>query len=81
MSPKRFKKAQKDLLTQKELKMKFLKLSEVKKTTGLSRSSIYQFIKNGCFPTQVKLGERAVAWVSSEIDEWINERIANRGEV
>ena len=55
-----------------------IRLKQVKEKTGLSRSSIYQFIKEGKFPAQVKLGQRAAAWVDSEVDDWINVRISNR---
>ncbi|SFI39788.1 AlpA family transcriptional regulator [Nitrosomonas sp. Nm34] len=58
---------------------KFIRLDQVKTITGLSRSSIYQFIKDGKFPSQVKLGARSVAWVASEIEEWMSSCIAKRG--
>lgn len=57
---------------------RFLKLDEIKTTTGLSRSSIYDKVKKGDFPAPVKLGERSVAWVSEEIDFWLDARIADR---
>jgi len=57
---------------------RFIRLNEVKKRTGLSRSSIYQFIANGKFPKQIKLGERAVAWTENEIQEWMDSQIATR---
>lgn len=52
-----------------------IRLPDVKARTGLSRSSIYSFIKAGNFPPHVSLGARAVGWVSTEIDEWIASRI------
>ena len=58
--------------------MKFIKLDAVKSLTGLSRSSIYQFIHEGRFPASVKLGSRSVAWVTSEVEEWMANCIANR---
>lgn len=58
--------------------MKFIKLDAVKSLTGLSRSSIYQFIHEGRFPASVKLGSRSVAWVASEVEEWMANCIANR---
>lgn len=61
--------------------MKFVKLETVKSMTGLSRSSIYQYINEGRFPNQVRLGARSVAWVASEVDEWMNSCIANRGNI
>ena len=53
-----------------------LRLPEVKRRTGLSRSSIYLAISKGQFPKSINLGERSVAWSSADIDNWIGERIA-----
>ena len=55
-----------------------LRLREVCRRTGLSRSVIYRRISVGDFPAPVKLGERASAWVESEIAEWCTARIAAR---
>ena len=60
--------------------MKFLRLPEVKSRTGFSRSSIYLFVQNGTFPRPVRIGGRAVAWLETEIDEWIKARLAEREE-
>lgn len=53
-----------------------LKRVQVQARTGLSRSSIYNAIKQGTFPAQVSLGPRAVGWLESSIDDWIQKRIA-----
>ena len=64
------------------MKTRFIRLSEVSVRTGLSRATIYQHIKVGRFPAQVKLGLRAVGWIESEIDDWIEARIsAARGKL
>ena len=52
-----------------------LRLTQVKARTGLSRSTIYQRIKAGEFPTQVSLGPRAVGWLEAEIERWIEARV------
>lgn len=52
-----------------------LRRHQVEARTGLSRSSIYERVAKGTFPRPVSLGCRAVAWVSSEVDSWIAERI------
>ncbi|WP_046168875.1 helix-turn-helix transcriptional regulator [Chromobacterium vaccinii] len=52
-----------------------LRLPDVMKVTGLSRSSLYALIKQGQFPRQIQLGPRAVAWLSSDVDSWLEERI------
>jgi len=55
-----------------------LRLPEVIKVTGLSRSGIYQLIASQQFPKQIKLGARASGWIESEILEWISKKIADR---
>jgi len=52
-----------------------IRLPEVKKCTGLSRSTIYDLIGKGQFPRQVVLGARAVGWVEEDIANWIVHRI------
>lgn len=58
--------------------MRFLKLKEVMQKTALSRSSIYRKMEEGEFPKSVSLGDRAIAWVESEVDDWMEERLFNR---
>ena len=55
----------------------FLRLPEVKKRVGLSKSFIYQQIAEGAFPAPIPLGARAVGWDSEEIDSWIAGRISS----
>jgi len=52
-----------------------LRLPEVKQRTGLSRSSIYKQIADGHFPKSVEIGRRAVGWLDTEVDAWIDERV------
>lgn len=58
---------------------RLLKLPEVMSVTGLSRSSIYSFIQNNKFPASVPLGARAVGWLESEVNEWVQQKIELRG--
>lgn len=57
-----------------------LRINDLKRALGLSRSSIYRLMKEGLLPQPVPLipGGKSVAWVASEIQEWIKERIAER---
>ncbi len=58
-----------------------IRLSEVQRRTGYSKAWLYRLMSQGKFPTSVKIGTRSIAFVESEIDEWINQRIAeSRGE-
>jgi len=53
----------------------FLRLSRVKEITGLSKSCLYLLIREKSFPAPVRIGNRAVAWVRSEVRQWALERI------
>ncbi len=53
---------------------KLLRLPEVEARCGLRKSAIYARIKTCSFPAPVKLGAKAVAWRSNEIQDWIEER-------
>lgn len=54
---------------------RILRLKQAKERTGLSRSTLYALIKEGKFPTPIALGARAVGWLSSDIDAWIEARV------
>lgn len=46
----------------------------VEARTGLSRSTLYDWMQKGCFPQPVKLGTRLVAWRESDIAAWLESR-------
>jgi len=52
-----------------------LRLRQVSQLTGLGRSMIYQMQAEGRFPRRIKLGERAVGWLESEVRDWLASRI------
>ena len=54
----------------------FIRLSQVKEITSLSKSSIYRLMEEGDFPKQVVLGARSVVWVKSQVEDWCAEKIA-----
>lgn len=58
--------------------MRLIKLKEVLHITGLSRSTVYRFMSAGGFPMKVELGGNSVAWVKSEVEEWISEKIGKK---
>ena len=59
-----------------------IRLPEVHRRTGYSKAWIYKLLKEKRFPAAVKIGSRAIAFVESEINDWVNQRIAeSRGEV
>ncbi len=53
-----------------------LRLPTVKTVTGLSRSTIYLRMSEGTFPEKISLGSRAVGWLETEVQDWLDERIS-----
>ena len=53
-----------------------IRLPEVMALCALSRSGIYERIKNGTFPAPVKLDGRPSAWVKHEVQQWNIRQIA-----
>lgn len=54
---------------------KLLRLKKVQEATGKSRAGIYMDIAAGTFPKQIPIGDRQVAWIESEVQEWIDQRV------
>ncbi|MGQ4003387.1 AlpA family transcriptional regulator [Francisellaceae bacterium CB52] len=59
---------------------KIIRLKTVIEMTGLSRSTIYDYMARGLFPRQITLGENSRGWLYSEVDEWLESRIQKRDE-
>ena len=51
-----------------------LRRPDVEARTGLSRSTIYDWMKRGEFPQPVALGARLVGWRESDIEAWLEAR-------
>lgn len=57
---------------------KLLYFPEVQEITGgKSRVTIWRWEKAGEFPKHRKIGKRSVAWLSSEVDAWLQSKIAS----
>lgn len=54
---------------------RLIRLPEVLERTGYGKAWIYSLISEGRFPAPVKIGVRAIAFVESEVDEWIQSVI------
>lgn len=63
---------------------RMLPLKQVIHYTGLSSTTIYDMLDkksnryDPTFPVQVKLSKGRVAWVESEVSQWIKGKIAAR---
>lgn len=58
---------------------RLVSLNEVCRMTSLSRTYINTLRDQGRFPRKVQLGEKRIGFVRSEIQDWIEARIAARG--
>jgi len=56
------------------MNQRLIRLPQVKAMVGLGTTAIYDKIKKGEFPRQIKLG-RLSGWVESEVQDWINQQI------
>ncbi|WP_447881408.1 helix-turn-helix transcriptional regulator [Serratia fonticola] len=62
------------------MKNRILRQPEVLHRCGISRSTMYRWIAEGAFPRQrsmkgVGLKGKAVGWLESDIDAWIDSRM------
>ncbi len=55
----------------------FLTINQVKTKTSLSSSSIYRLIAEGRFPRSIHVFRRRVAWIESEVQDWVDAIVAN----
>jgi len=52
-----------------------IRIKKVEAKTGLKKSMVYDLMSKDEFPKSIKIGERAVAWIESEVDKWIQNKI------
>lgn len=55
-----------------------LRLKDVMALVSLSKSTIYAGMQEGTFPAPVRLGRRAVGWLLSTLQKWIEDRKSAR---
>ena len=57
-----------------------LSLDEMlEKIGGPARSTVMQWIEKGEFPLPIRLSKGRIGWLESELDGWIAQRAAERG--
>jgi len=61
---------------------KLIRIKSVIDITGISKSYLYQLVSNDAFPKPVQLikNGKAVAWIESEVQSWVESRIQARDE-
>ena len=56
----------------------FISHNQAKMIDSLSRSNREKKVREGQYPQPVRLGERRIAFVKSEVEAWVAERINER---
>ncbi len=55
--------------------VQLLRMKQVNERTGLSRGGVTSLIEKGTFPMPIKITQKSIAFIKSEIDEWIDQQI------
>jgi prophage regulatory protein len=57
---------------------KFIVLPQVQEIVPYSASHIWRLERSGQFPQRVRLGANKVAWLKSEVTDWVESKLAAR---
>jgi prophage regulatory protein len=57
--------------------MKFLNKRELRQKTTISIQHITRLEKAGKFPKRIQLTQNRVAWLETEVEEWMQNRITD----
>jgi len=57
-----------------------LRLPQVIKKTGLSRSTIYLLLSRGEFPAKIQLSTRSMGFLENEVDDWLLSKAKKRSQ-
>ena len=55
-----------------------LRRDEVERRTGYKHTTIYKKMADGEFPKTIRLGAKAVGWLESEVEAWLDARVEAR---
>lgn len=55
--------------------LRLLSIDQVLDKVPVSRQQIYALVAKREFPKQKRIGKNRVAWLESEVDTWIKERV------
>lgn len=54
---------------------RILSIKDVTSQLGISKSGLYNLVRNGYLPKGIALGARKVGWLQSDIDEFIQKQL------
>jgi prophage regulatory protein len=53
---------------------RYLRAADLPVVTGLSSSTLWRLERRGKFPARRQLSDRCVAWLASEVEQWMHSR-------
>ena len=56
----------------------FLRLPEMLRRVPYSEAHIWRLEKAGKFPRRVRIGANRIAWVESEVNNWVSSKLQER---
>lgn len=57
---------------------RFISLRDVLSRVPISKTHLYRLINSGEFPKPIRISQQRVAFLESEIEEWMNARLEAR---
>jgi len=58
--------------------IRFLRLTEILRRVPYSEAHIWRLEKAGKFPRRVRIGANRIAWVESEVNNWVSSKLQER---
>ncbi len=52
----------------------FIRIAGVMQRTGLARSTVWLWVKQGKLPAPIKLSDRVTVWRESELNAWMDDQ-------
>lgn len=63
-------------LKEQPVRDRFMRLPAVIEVCGIGKTTIYDQIRQGIFPSPIPLGAKSVGWLASEIEAWMAAKIS-----
>lgn len=60
--------------------LRVIRKPELRRKVGLHPVHLGRLEKRGLFPKRIRLGPNSCGWILEEVDQWLRERMAARGE-
>lgn len=57
---------------------RMIRRKEIIERLGINQSTLYRWCQNGNFPKAIQIGPNSVAWLRSDFNKWLKQRIKNR---